>query len=36
MMPAMIISEQESGAWITWTVLFASIACAALALYAIP
>jgi hypothetical protein len=35
-MPAMINSEQKSRAWITWTVLFASIACAALALRAIP
>jgi hypothetical protein len=32
----MINSEQKSGAWITWTVLFVAIACATLALYAIP
>ena len=30
MMPAMVNSEPKSGAWITWTILFASIACAAL------
>ncbi|HET6323871.1 MAG TPA: hypothetical protein VFG04_04155 [Planctomycetaceae bacterium] len=32
----MIISQHKSGAWITWTVVFAAIACATLALYAIP
>lgn len=32
----MICIEQRSRAWITWTVLFTSIACAALALYALP
>jgi hypothetical protein len=36
MMPSMIMSEQKSGAWITWTILFASIACAVLALCAMP
>jgi len=34
-MPAMIISRHKSRAWITWIVLFASIASTALALYAI-
>jgi hypothetical protein len=29
-------TEYKSRAWVTWTVLFAAIACATLALYAMP